>query len=142
MTIHKENKLLVVCAAIVASTALVSLTAVLDALSPKSSLVGFIIRTLPLAAVIPLVLMGFNTLCDRFGCRNEANRIIPVNTARPIYSSAGCDALGADCNGSVLKQPQPRTLNGNGSAPIIVPVSIHERFVRSVVPGKKWWVGQ
>ena len=137
-----QNKPLVVCAAIVASAGLVGLVAVLNASFPSASLVGFIVRTAPLAVAIPFVLIGFNAWCDRFEGQRDTNRIVQSKSAGRALGSGRRTAVDADRSGAMLKQSHRQKVNGDGSTPIIVPVSVHERFVRSVAPEKKWWVGQ
>jgi hypothetical protein len=116
---RSRNKPLVICIAIVASVFLAGAGALLDGLAPRASLAGFFMRTIPLAVVIPFVLVGFNALCDRCDGR-PTNRIALDGQSRWDDRSTQHDAYVADRRR----------------------IAVHERSFRSVVPGKKSWVGQ
>jgi hypothetical protein len=139
---RSQNKLLVICIAIVATAVLVGVGVLLDVLVPNTKLAGFFLRNIPLAVVIPFILIGFNALCDRCEGQSETNRVTVDPQARPTYRGNLHEVVETECRDSLLNTPNRQKLNGDASAPIIVPVSIHERSVRSVVRGKKWWVGQ
>ena len=144
MSFPSRNKPLVICAAFAASVMLAGAVVLFDVLVPTASLAGFFIRTLPLVVVIPFVLFAFNSLCDRFEGRSDHERSETTleRQIRLACSDSQHEPAGADPRISAAKSPNRRQLNENASAPIIVPVVVRERIFRTIVPGKKWWVGQ
>lgn len=144
MSLPSRNKPLIICAAFATSIVLAGAAALFDVLVPTASLAGFFMRTLPLAVVIPFVLFAFNSLCDRFEGRSDHERSETTlkRQIRSDHSDSQREPAGTDPRMSPAKSPNRRQLNENASTPIIVPVVVRERIFRTIVPGKKWWVGQ
>ena len=61
-----RNKLIAAGVGIVMAIALACLGAALDGFAPRGSALGFACRTVPMVLAIPLVLVAFNFLCDRW----------------------------------------------------------------------------
>jgi hypothetical protein len=150
MTLRPQNKLLVTCLAIGASIALVTIAALLDGLIGQGSLVGLALRIVALAAVILCVLVGFNTVCDRCDGQTD-NGFIAINgsnrTVAPRQNQAGDRRAGlaldwSERSSSSSYNDSGRNVNGNASSPKVYPVSVFTHSIRSIVPKKKWWVGQ
>ena len=58
-----RNKLLTSLVALVASSAFIGAAVLLDALAPHGAL-GWLVKTIPLAVAIPVILIGYETACD------------------------------------------------------------------------------
>lgn len=144
MSVRMKNKPLVLCMALVAAAGLAGVAAALNGLFPQASVVGFIVRTAPLAIAIPFVLIAFSGLCDRFDGRSdqETYRFAVGRNSRSSDRNARHEVDEVDRRVSARNVPSQQTRHRNESAPIVVPVSIREQSFRLVVPGKKWWVGQ
>ena len=72
MSLSLPNRFLTACIAVVVGVALVLTVQAIDALVPKVSLLGFIIRGALFAGAGLFAILGFNALCDR--CMLPCNR--------------------------------------------------------------------
>jgi hypothetical protein len=144
MSVRMKNKPLVLFTALVAAAGLAGVAAVLNSLFPQASAVGFMVRSAPLAVVIPIVLIGFSWLCDRLDrpSDQETYRFAVGRNSRSSDCNARHEVDEVDRRVSARSAPSRQTRHPNESSPIIVPVSIREQSFRLVVPVKKWWVGQ
>jgi hypothetical protein len=66
MAMRCRNKLVAIGVGAFVALSLACLGAVLDGVGPHGSTLGFIIRTVPMALAIPLLLVAFNFLCDKW----------------------------------------------------------------------------
>ncbi len=82
-----RNKLIAAGVGIVMAIALACLGAALDGFAPRGSALGFACRTVPMILAIPLVLVAFNFLCDRWE-RHDGEATDALEQATPTQPFA------------------------------------------------------
>jgi hypothetical protein len=165
MSLQPQNKPVAICIAGLTAITLTGVAVLLNAVAPPGVLTGLLVRVVSLAALLPVVLFGFNILCDRCdGQQNTAALVAnPTEQAErdeieqheeqaelsglvyrgiPLEANNPQRRFSAPFGSSSSTRRNGREHNGNSAGQIVVPVSIQERSFRTVAPGKKWWVGQ
>jgi len=140
MSLRLRNKFITAIMALVVSLALVAAFAAVDALAPKASLLGFIIRASVLAGIVPVALIGFNALCDkctlpsdRRGSDESATHLATVRKNNLIHNGQHQNEKAPDRGAAIIAGRDETML-------AFIPVYHSTRF--SVVPKEKWWIGQ
>jgi hypothetical protein len=144
MSMNRRNKFVTASMAFVVSLALVATVAGVDALAPQALMLGFIIRTVFMVGIIPVALVGFNALCDKFTQPRQPGdpRLSKESKTRPVSVRENKFTH----NGT----RQKTTTAERGAAFVarrvkIMPVSqpiYHMTSFSVPVPKQKWWVGQ
>ena len=138
------TKFITVCAAIVVSLTLVATFAGVDALAPKGSLLGFIVRAAVLVCTVPFALIVFNALCDKLTLPRERRAgdevIARSSTVRKDNSIDQIDS-GRFQIGSAVKWGAATRDVRESATPTTFPLYDSIRFSVSA-PTEKWWVGQ
>jgi len=147
MSPRLRNKLLTGCIALVFSLVLVGVLIVLNTIAPRGTL-GWFIKTLPLIAVVPAVLFGYDAVCDWFYHRfivNENRRLKgdgPYPLKQPRRGTPESQSLLAHTNKTTaptfVKEQRVRP------AAVTIPLRIRNSRVRrrSAAGELKWWIGQ
>ena len=81
---RSRNKLIVIGVGSVVAISLASLGAVLDGIAPQGAVPGFLVRTVPVALAIPLLMLAFHYLCDKWSGTADWR-----STSGPSGDSAG-----------------------------------------------------
>jgi hypothetical protein len=143
-----RNKLLTAALAAVASIFLVGTMVVLDVAVPAGMHLGWLIKTAPLAVVIPAVLIGYDALCDWYYSRfiTGANEEYSASQASELIATSDRIRQLRSQQGN-RSQSWPKSISSTSvyrTALVALPINTRDEIHAQAHPASaaKRWIGQ